>query len=388
MIKPVTVHDRVDNDPRRGFRTFTEFLNSVKANRHARDRDQVRDVRLVPLAARPSAGGDLSFIMPPAYTPPSLRAAAGSDEQGTYADTYGGFAVKSPTVAPFALGRSMEDPTVGRTLEVPMDAPIMTLPAWSGDGDRAQTVTAGLQLTRTPETVDPGASRGKFEAITLEASTLLGITFATEDLLGNNPRAFIAILARGYRDELDATLLREKIRGLGGNEYLGVLNSGARISVDKEVGQAADTINSLNVIKMRKRCWGYRRAIWLATHDAYEQLAPLSIAIGTGGSTALYHHAQVEGAPDMLSGRPIFFTEHASVLGDEGDVILCDWSQYIEATYTPLKDESSMHVRFLEHERAFRFWTRNAGAPWWREPVTPAESITTLSPIVTLAERA
>jgi hypothetical protein len=46
-----------------------------------------------------------------------------------------------------------------------------------------------------------------------------------------------------------------------------------------------------------------------------------------------------------------------------------------------------MHVRFVNHERAFKFWTRNAGAPWWRSALTPHKGSATLSPFVTLAER-
>ena len=33
--------------------------------------------------------------------------------------------------------------------------------------------------------------------------------------------------------------------------------------------------------------------------------------------------------PDTLLGRPIFFTEYAKTLGDEGDLILAVWSQYL-----------------------------------------------------------
>ena len=47
-----------------------------------------------------------------------------------------------------------------------------------------------------------------------------------------------------------------------------------------------------------------------------------------------------------------------------------------------------MHVRFENHEQVFKFWTENAGAPWWRSALTPKNGANTLSPFVTLAARA
>ena len=48
----------------------------------------------------------------------------------------------------------------------------------------------------------------------------------------------------------------------------------------------------------------------------------------------------------------------------------------------------SIHVRFLTHGRSLKFWLRNAGMPWWNAPLTPKKGTNTLSPFVTLAERA
>lgn len=93
------------------------------------------------------------------------------------------------------------------------------------------------------------------------------------------------------------------------------------------------------------------------------------------------------GFPDMLLGRPIYYSEFASKLGDVGDIILGNWSQFLEGIYQPLQSAESVHVRFLNHERTFKFWLRNAGAPWWRSALTPAKSSDTLSPFVTLAAR-
>ena len=70
--------------------------------------------------------------------------------------------------------------------------------------------------------------------------------------------------------------------------------------------------------------------------------------------------------------------------------MLVVWSQYLWGTLgspVPRRAES-IHVRFLNHERTFKFWQENDGQPWWRSVLTPKESTDTLSPVVVLAERA
>ena len=138
---------------------------------------------------------------------------------------------------------------------------------------------------------------------------------------------------------------------------------------------------------MRARCWGYENAIWLYNHDALPQLMNLVMPIGTAG-VAMWQSSAREGEPDLLLGRPAIATEYCDTVGDEGDLILGNWTQYLEGTYQPLQSAESIHVRFEYHERVFKFWTRNAGAPWWRSPLTTKNSTNTLSPFVTLGARA
>ncbi len=383
------IRNRAEDDPRRGFANHREFLLSAIENAGLRDRGQVSDERLRTLAVvdkEDRTTGELSYMLPAAFTPRGLSATVGSDEQGGYADRFGGFAVPTQ-VMPGMLSVPFEgDPTVGRTQPLPMAAPIVKINA-RVDKDHSTSVSGGFTVTRRPETATTSSSRSEMEQVELKASSLFGLAFATEEILVDSPISFAAIISSGFADQFPAHLLNEKIRGKGGNEYLGFTNSPAKVSVAKETNQVADTIVANNIIKMASRCWGFGQAIWLANHDTRPQLAVLSIAVGTGG-VLLYQPSQQEGFPDMLWGRPVFYTEYCDTVGDEGDLILVNCSQYLEGVYQPLQSAESVHVRFLNHERAFKFWTRNAGAPWWRSALTPAKSAVTLSPIVTLAARA
>jgi HK97 family phage major capsid protein len=107
--------------------------------------------------------------------------------------------------------------------------------------------------------------------------------------------------------------------------------------------------------------------------------------VGTSGSL-IFTPSREAGFPDQILGRPVFYSEFASALGSVGDIGLYNFSQYLEGIYAPLQSAESVHVRFIQHERTFKFWLRNAGAPWWRSPLTPNKG-DTLSPFVVLAAR-
>lgn len=354
----VRVHDRREDDPTRGFASSREFCMAVMQTYRTNRMDE----RLKP-----------------------LQAAAGSDEQGGYSDPYGGFLLPVAFSPDLLAIQGEGDPTASLTRKLPMDAPMVKVNA-RVDKNHATSVSGGLVVYRHSETAEATATRMQFEQLSFDAHELMGAAYATESILTDSPRAFIALISDGFRDEFAAKILSEKLSGSGaGGQYLGVLNSPCVISVAKETGQKAATIVKENVDAMAARCWRYGSAVWLANHGTRTQLKSLVQVVGTGGTPVPYF--TTAGSQDYLDGRPLFFTEFCAALGTVGDLILGNWSEFIEGTYQPLQQAESIHVRFLNNERAFKFWLRNAGMPWWRTALTPKNG-STLSPFVTLATRA
>ena len=109
--------------------------------------------------------------------------------------------------------------------------------------------------------------------------------------------------------------------------------------------------------------------------------------VGTGGAPVNYYHPPSNGQVESFVGRPIFFIEECQTLGTKGDIYNCTWSEYLEGTYQRMASAESMHVRFENHERAFKFWVRDDGQPWWKTALTPRNSSDTLSPFVSLDTR-
>lgn len=348
-----------ESDPKRGFKDHREFLMTML---ESSKQNSVSDSRL-------------RFM------------AVGSDEAGTYSDPYGNFLVPAGFLPNLQSLSPESDPTAGRTTAIPMTSATVDMPA-RVDKNHTSSVSGGLRVYRTMETDDAPSSRIEFEKVQLNAHALNGVAYATEQLLARSPISFVALLDSGFKDEFGAKLLKEKLFGTGAGEYEGVVNSPCAVSVAKESGQAAATLVYDNIIKMRSRVWRYSDAIWLANHDTLPQLMKMSVSVGTGGSAMIWQPSARDGEPDILLGRPIYFIEFCKTLGTTGDILCTNWSQYLEGTLTPMKSAESMHVRFLQHERTFKFWTENDGRCWWRSALTPNQSSSTLSPFVKLDTRA
>lgn len=357
---PAKAKDHTD-DGMRGFRNQREFLTTVMS---AYTSGRIDD-RLRPL---------------------QVSNAAGSDEHSTQSDPYGGFFVPETMLPGYLRTEPEPDPMLGRLTNVPMDSPVVKVNA-RVDKDHSTSVSGGLTVSRRVETQAGTSSRMQSQQVKLEAHGLYGLSYASEELIADSPRTIAAILSQGFRDEFQSAIINERINGTGTGEFLGILNSDCLISVAKEGSQAADTITAANIINMRMRSWRYNNAVWLANPDTYDQLVSLHIT-GTNGDIFLFNPARGIDVPDTLLGRPVAFTEYAKTVGDQGDIILGTWSEYLEGTYQPLQGAESIHVRFLENERTFRFTMRNAGAPWWKVPLTPINGTNTLSPFVVLDERA
>ena len=185
----------------------------------------------------------------------------------------------------------------------------------------------------------------------------------------------------------------EVFNGLGGGAILGVLNSDALVSVSKETGQAANTIQFENINKMWSRCWSRSRMspalAWFINQDCEPQLDAMSVPVGTGGVPVYLPAGGLSGSRlSTLKGAPVIPTEFNKTLGTKGDIILADLSQYLLVDKGGPQSDSSLHVRFINNEKTYRFIYRVDGRPLWNTALTPAQGSNTLAPFVALNTRA
>ena len=245
-----------------------------------------------------------------------------------------------------------------------------------------------VQVYRAAEASAVTAASVKLGLMKMSLEEMRGLAYTTERLLRNAP-ALEKLLGDAFASEFAFKIDDEIIRGTGAGECLGILNAPATVSVAKEGGQSAATIEAVNLSKMwaRLRARNRGKSVWLYNQAIEPQLDQLSIIVG---ATALEPRIVTYGPDGVLriKGRPVLAIEQAAALGTVGDIILADLSDYALITQGALEAETSMHVRFVNHERTFRWTYMINGQPKTRSALTPFKGADTLSPYVTLATRA
>lgn len=256
---------------------------------------------------------------------------------------------------------------------------------------QATSWTGGVTIYKPAEGVAKSESLPQLGKCELHLHKMTAVIYTTDELLSDSPIALETFLTTMVSTEFALTKDEDIVNGSGAGEALGVLNAPCLIAITKETGQAADTIVTENVLKMWSRLYNPSRskAVWLIAQDAMPQIATLTINVGTGGAPVFL--ANITGPlPASMLGAPIIWSPHCQTVGDQGDIILADFSQYVSVSKAgaAMQTATSIHLKFLEDEVAFRFVIRFDGQPWWASAVTPKHGSNTVSPFLTLAERA
>ncbi len=218
------------------------------------------------------------------------------------------------------------------------------------------------------------ASKPKFRQIELSLKKLIGLCYATDELL-DDAAALEAVIRAGFASEFGFLVDEAIFNGSGVAQPLGILNAGCLVTQDKEAGQDAATIVAENVIKMYARLFARSRpsSVWLVNQMAEQQLMQMSLAVGTGGIPVYLPPGGLSQTPyGMLLGRPVLPIEQAEALGTVGDLVLADLANgYLIAEKGGMKSDMSIHVKFIYDESVFRFVMRIDGQPVRAAALTP-----------------
>lgn len=313
----------------------------------------------------------------------STRAASGLNET-TPSD--GGFLVQQDFVTEL-LKRTYETGILAskvKKIPISTNANGMKINAIDEDSRANGSRWGGVQTYWEGEADELTASKPKFRQMELSLKKLTGLCYATDELL-QDAAALEAVIRQAFAEEFGFKIDDAILSGSGEGEPLGILNSGAIVTVAKEASQT-DTITVENLIKMWNRLWSRSRAnaVWYINQELEPYLYTLKIGdkpvyIPAGGLS--------EKPYGTLFGRPVVPIEQCSAAGEVGDIILADIGQYLLIDKGGVKSASSIHVRFLYDENVFRFIYRVDGKPIWTKPLTPYKGSATVSPFVTLAKR-
>lgn len=301
----------------------------------------------------------------------------------------GGFAVP-PSFAFDMLDRALESEVVRpRARFVPMDSSEHTIASFDDSDHSSGELFGGLQGQWIGEGEGIDYEVAKLRRIKLTARKLGFLTAASNELLTDAPGfegQFSNRMTAALSWNLDRTFL---ISGTGAGQPRSVLNDVALITVSKETGQSADTILWPNIVKMFARLHPtcIRNAVWVTNPKCLTELLQMNLlggALGTTFQPALEGNAN---SGYSMLGRPVVLSEKMNTIGDLGDILLVDFSQYVTGILREgMRLDRSGHVKFSTDETVWRLIVRADGQGTWKTAFTPKNG-DTLSWCVTLEAR-
>lgn len=308
----------------------------------------------------------------------------------------GGYIVP-PQVSSELLAIASEDAWIEpKARVVPMTSRTMQFPIL--DVTTAQSTgynpyLAGIYAKWQPEASSIAESEPAFRMTDFTAWDLVLYTVSSNQLLNDNAVALDSLLtdlfATGITWYREYAYLRGT--GAGSSMPLGVINAPATYvqtratSNEFSYADAAAMFSRLQARSRETACW-----------SVHQSVLPELIKMNSGG-TAVSFLVWVNPTPNgpagpagmrlpnaFLNGLPLFITDKQPALGTTGDVVLCDWSQYIIGDRMDLQIDVSTHALFRNNQTAWRVVSRLDGKPWLNSTITdPAGFV--VSPFVALS---
>lgn len=353
----------VKDKSRWGWQNFGDFAYAVKNAALQRDVDSRLTNASLSTYGSEGVGPDGGFAVPPEFRASIMQKVMGEDS---------------------IISRCDNVQTGGYSLTVPKD-------------ETAPWGTAGIQAYWDGEAATYTQKKPALETSTIKVHKLTAMVPVTDELLEDAPGLGSYVQTRAGT-VIDFKVTDAIINGTGAGMPLGILASPAKVQQGKESSQVADTIHGLNLVKMWSRMPANWRssAVWLIHPDVESHLMSAGLQVGpaaagsaTGGTLIYMPPGGVSGQPyATLFGRPVIPLQSCQAIGDAGDIIFANLSQYAALLKAGgLKSDSSIHLWFDQGVTAFRFTFRMGGQPWWSAPVSAKNGSTTYGAFVTLEAR-
>lgn len=346
-----------------GFRNLADFAHAVRRAVQGAGMDQRLQNASLSTYGSEGVGADGGFAVPPDFRTEITNLVQGEESMFSRVDAI---------------------PTASNSVTVPTDETT----AWGTSGVRVYSRAEANAMTQ---------SKPVLKELTVRLNEIYALVPLTDELLEDSPM-MSRLIATKAGEAMQFKMTDYIINGTGAGQPLGIMNSGALVTVSKESSQAADTIHAKNIAKMWSRMPAQvrNRSVWLMNQDCETQLMEMGFQIqnpannsATGGVPLFVPPGGLSALPySTLLGRPVITTEACATLGDLGDVILA----YLPGYFLPYKaggirGDVSMHLWFDQATTAFRWTFRFGGQPWLSAPIARKNGSNTLSHFVTLEAR-
>jgi HK97 family phage major capsid protein len=342
------LHDRVEDDPKRGFADLGDFALAVRSHYSPGGRSDER----LRFGAAPSnyhqeSGTDEGRMVPPMFKEQIFEAVSQADNS--------------------LLAAVDSEPTNSNVVEFMRDEST----PWGSTGVLAAWRAEGTALSATK--LVTGSEQ-------LRLHELYAFVIATGELIQDAPR-LADRLTRKSALAINYKINDAIVNGTGAGMPLGWLTSGAKVTVTRNTGS---TVKAEDVSSMIARVINPGQAVWYINQDVLPKLLQMTL-----GNNSVYVPPSVgyTAAPGgFLFGRPVVILENCQTLGTSGDIQLVNPKGYYAAVKGQSPDYAeSMHLYFDYNMTAYRWIFRMGGQPYLSAAISPAKGSSTRAYTVILS---
>lgn len=221
-----------------------------------------------------------------------------------------------------------------------------------------------------------------FDKIELVLHKLCGYTRSSDELMEDSNPTIAAVISMLFGDAIEWKEDYAYLQGNGVGQPLGVVGAPGTFT---QVRVAALNFGYVDAVNMLTHFLPVKGGVWVMSRSVMPELFTM---VDPGNNYIWHPHFGGAGAaqagPSTLLGYPVLFTEKTPTLGTTGDVLLCDFSQYLIGDGSTTTLESSIHERFRYDQTSFRLVKRVDGQEWCKAPILLADGATSISPFVEL----
>ena len=259
----------------------------------------------------------------------------------------------------------------------PPDAAI-TFPALDQTGARG--VYSGVTVQWIGEGHAKPETDYRLLEVTLSPNEVAAYIPLTDKLLRNSPAASVlatTLLRRAIIAAEDVAFLT----GNGAGQPLGIINHPAAINVPRTgFPSVVPGDNYVDLITMYSQIMKDGPLVWIYTPTLLPELMTMTDVNGN----LIWTTSAREGEPNRLMGIPAIENERSPVLGQPGDLLLCNLQHYLIKDGSGIFVAASEHVRFLQNQTVIKAFFNVDGQPWLTAPLTLEDGVTQRSPFVQL----
>lgn len=269
-----------------------------------------------------------------------------------------------------------------RATVIPMSSRSIRIPALNQTQSLAEGRPrwfGGLTFDWIGEGESKPASDAAFRDIELVAKKLVGFTRASDELLTDAAISLEAFLSGPLGFAGGAVWMEDYafLRGTGVAQPLGILNSPALLTVNRDV---AGKVRYNDLARMLAAALPSADLTWVISQTVLIDLMLMEDPEGNyiwGSAT--------QGENPRLLGRPYVITEKLPAHGTTGDVLLADFSYYLIGDRQATTVESTKFEAWQYDKTSWRMIHRVDGQPWLNAPLTYQDTTTQVSPFVALS---